>query len=288
MDCIVCGHATAAGLLAWHRTCPSCNYESAALVPTINDAAAHSQLNEDDREAGLKALRVENFKTIAAYAARYAPSGASTLLDVGSAHGWFLEQANKHFQVLGMEPDTAVASKAAARGLPVRNGFFPDALGGDERFDVIVFNDVIEHIPDIQSALAACRDRLNGNGILILNLPNSSGFFYKLSKLFARLGWSAPFERLWQKGLPSPHVHYFRADNLAQLVTRQGFTLERKAELPSLSAHGLLERLRCTGQTRGLALYVQYLSILLTLPVLRGFPSDIVVCIFRRSGVRQA
>lgn len=283
MDCLVCGHAAAAGLRAWHHTCPSCHYESAALVPTINDAHVHARLNEADREAGLKALRLENFKTIAAYAAHYAPAGARTLLDVGSAHGWFLEQAHRHFQVLGMEPDTAVAQKAAARGLSVRNGFFPDALGSEERFDVVVFNDVIEHIPDIRSALAACRDRLNSGGILILNLPNSSGFFYRLSKLFARLGWSAPFERLWQKGLPSPHVHYFRADNLAQLVTREGFILERKAELPSLRARGLLERLRCTGQTKGLALYAQYLSILMTLPLLRTFPSDIVVCIFRRA-----
>lgn len=283
MECLVCGHATTAGLLGWHRTCPACHYESAALAPTINDAAAHAHLNEADREAGLKAVRAENFKTIAEYASQYAPAGASRLLDVGSAHGWFLEAANRKFQVLGLEPDTAVADKAAAKGLAVRNGYFPDALEAHETFDVIVFNDVIEHIPDIQSAIAACRERLSTNGILILNLPNSSGFFYRLSKLFARLGWTAPFERLWQKGLPSPHVHYFRAENLSQLVAKQGFVLEMKAELPSLRASGLLERLRCTGQTSGLALYAQYFSILLTLPVLRAFPSDIVVCVFRRN-----
>ncbi|MQA21223.1 class I SAM-dependent methyltransferase [Rugamonas rivuli] len=282
MDCLVCKHQTAPGLSAWHRVCPSCRYESAALLPTINDAEVHVHVDEAQREAGLKAIRQENFKTIVGYAKQLAPAGARRLLDVGAAHGWFLEAARDDFDVLGMEPDTAVALKTAARGLPVRNGFFPDALEADERFDVIVFNDVIEHIPDIESALAACRERLTPGGILILNLPNSRGFFYRLSKLFARVGWRAPFERLWQKGLPSPHVHYFEAGNLSKLVGGQGLELRLKAELPAVRAKSMLERLRCAGQGTWLSIYAQYAAVMMTIPVLRAFPSDIVVCVYRK------
>ncbi len=42
------------------------------------------------------------------------------------------------------------------KGLPARKGYFPDALDKKEKFDVIVFNDVIEHIPNIEGALASC------------------------------------------------------------------------------------------------------------------------------------
>lgn len=282
MQCIVCGDTTTHGLAPWHAACRACKYESAALAPTINDAQAHVQLNEADREAGLKAIRVENFKTIVALARRHAAPGARTLLDVGSAHGWFLDEAGRQFEVLGMEPDDAIAARTRARGLPVRSGYFPDALAEGERFDVIVFNDVIEHIPDIRAALAACHARLNPDGILVLNLPNSSGFFYRLSKVLARLGWRGPFERLWQKGLPSPHVHYFQADNLAALVGQQGFTLQLREELPSVRAAGLLARMRCAGKTSALALYAEYAAVMMLLPVLRLFPSDIVVCVFRK------
>jgi 2-polyprenyl-3-methyl-5-hydroxy-6-metoxy-1,4-benzoquinol methylase len=282
MVCIVCGAQQAPGLAEWHATCPSCDYESARLEGAINRVDAHASLNEEQREAGLKALRLENFAEIVAWAKKYAPPGARKLLDVGSAHGWFLESAHGSFDVLGIEPDDAVGSRAAARGLPVRQGFFPDALHEGERFDVIVFNDVIEHIPPIGSALQACAARLNDGGILILNLPNSHGFFYRLSKLFARFGWKSPFERLWQKGLPSPHVHYFRPENLATLVQANGFQLVRTAELPSLRAKGLLDRLRCAGGMSTLSLYAQYLAILATIPLLRAFPSDIIVCIFRK------
>jgi 2-polyprenyl-3-methyl-5-hydroxy-6-metoxy-1,4-benzoquinol methylase len=208
--------------------------------------------------------------------------GGRKLLDVGSAHGWFLEAAQGSFDVLGIEPDEVTGQRAAQRGLPVRPGYFPQALAEGERFDVIVFNDVIEHIPRIDAALSACFDRLNPDGILILNLPSSRGFFYRLSKILARTGWRAPFERLWQKDLPSPHVHYFRPDNLAQLVAAHGFSLVHSAELPALRAKGLLERLRCAGNMPLLSLYAQYTAGLCAIPLLRAFPSDIILCIFRK------
>jgi SAM-dependent methyltransferase len=167
--------------------------------------------------------------------------------------------------------------------LPVREGYFPDALREGERFDVIVFNDVIEHIPDIHAALAACHARLIEEGILILNLPNSAGFFYRLSKLFSKVGWPGPFDRLWQKDLPSPHVHYFQPGNLARLVGKHGFVQVHSQELPSLRAKGLLERMRCAGNIAGPALYLQYAAVLCTIPLLRAFPSDIVVSVFRKA-----
>lgn len=281
MVCIVCGNPQTAGLASWHATCPICHYESAGLSVAINQQTGVA-INEAEREAALNAIRLENFRAIVQYAKRHVRPGARSLLDVGSAHGWFLETAREHFEVLGVEPDAAVGARAAARGLPVRAGFFPDVLEHGERFDAIVFNDVIEHIPDIRSALGACRQHLNEDGTLILNLPNSRGFFYRFSKLVARLGWRMPFERLWQKDMPSPHVHYFSPDNLSRLVADQGFELVECAELPALRAKGLRERLSYAGKVSPLSLYAQYIAVMCAIPVLRVFPSDIIVCIFRK------
>lgn len=252
------------------------------LEIAINSGRESDPVDEVEREAGLKALRLENFKAIVSLALRYAPSGRGKLLDVGSAHGWFLETASGSFDVLGIEPDAVVGGRAASRGLPVRAGFFPDVLNEGERFNVIVFNDVIEHIPDIGRALTACQERLTQGGILILNLPNSRGFFYRLSKVVARLGWQTPFDRLWQKGLPSPHVHYFDSANLSKLVGAHGFEMVHNTELPALRVRGLLERLRCAGNIPRLSLYMQYAAIMAAVPILRAFPSDIIVCVFRK------
>jgi SAM-dependent methyltransferase len=282
MTCIVCGTPQSAGLAGWHASCRKCGYESAALQGAINEHAAGTPVDEDERELGLKALRQENFREIVELAHGLARPGARRLLDVGCAHGWFLETARERFEVLGIEPDAVVGGRTAARGLPVRPGYFPDALHPGETFDLIVFNDVIEHIPDIQGALDACHARLGEGGLLILNLPNSAGFFYRLSKAFARMGWRSPFERLWQKDLPSPHVHYFQKGNLERLVVSRGFECVHTSELPSLRAKGLLERMRCAGNLSGPSLYLQYGAVLCTIPLLRIFPSDIIVSVFRK------
>jgi 2-polyprenyl-3-methyl-5-hydroxy-6-metoxy-1,4-benzoquinol methylase len=282
MTCIVCGALLRNGLQPWHRVCGTCGYEAATLEPTINDTDVHARVNERDREMALQQLRRDNFgEIVVAIDARVRP-GAARLLDVGCAHGWFLEQARARFDVLGIEPDLAIGAAAAARGLPVRAGYFPDALVDDERFDTIVFNDVLEHIPGIEAALDACRQRLEADGLLVVNLPSSSGVFYRLARLLARLGWNGPFARMWQKGLPSPHVHYFHKANLTQLVGRHGFELLHAFDLPSLHSTGLLQRLRFTGDTPRAILYSQYALLRCMIPMLRLMPSDIMVCIFRR------
>jgi SAM-dependent methyltransferase len=282
MKCLVCDSSTKAGLFAWHRFCPACRYESADLAPVINEAGAHDLVDERDREVALKSLRAENFKVIVELITRLVPVSAKRLLDVGSAHGWFLDEASKRFDVVGVEPDTVVAERAQGRGLPVRIGYFPDVLDQGELFDVIVFNDVIEHIPDINRALQASYDQLSPEGLLVLNLPRSSGVFYRIAKICARFNWRGPFERMWQKDLPSPHVHYFNEQNLDLLVTRHRFNPLQTRHLSSLSSGGLLERLRFVGQVHPVALYTQYLILLCAIPFLKLMPSDIVVCTYRK------
>ena len=147
------------------------------------------------------------------------------LLDVGCAHGWFIERASSRFDVTGIEPDAGVAAATRARGLPVRSGFFPDVLGPDECFDVIVFNDVLEHIPDINTTLVACWQHLAPGGCVIVNAPSSRGLLYRLSVLLARTGLGRAFDRMWQLGFPSPHVHYFATTNLVLLAHKAGFEM---------------------------------------------------------------
>lgn len=212
MRCLVCAGSTRVGLFAWHRLCPSCCYESAELASVINEASAHNRVDEMDREVALRSLRAENFKVIVELIDRLAPVSARRLLDVGSAHGWFLEEASKRFDVVGIEPDTTVAERARDRGLPVRIGYFPEVLNENELFDVIVFNDVIEHIPDIKRALQASHDQLNPDGLLVLNLPRSSGVFYRVAKVCARLNWHGPFERMAEGSAVSTCPLFQRAE----------------------------------------------------------------------------
>ncbi len=277
MTCIICYAPLKTGLSGWHRTCPGCAYEGAA------HASTHAVAEDGLPEASQNALRQENCRTIVALTRQFAAPRANTLLDVGSAQGWFLEAASRAFDVLGVEPDEVLAKQAAACGLPVRIGYFPQVLADGEQFDIIVLNEIIEHIPDIRAALRDCHQRLTPDGTLVLNLPSSHGLCYRMAKLFARLGLRGAFNRLWQQGMPSPHVHYFNPANLTRLVEREGFTLRHSTELAVVKKEGMWRWMTVFGQVHPFKAPLRYLGMRwVLLPLMRLFPSDIMVCIYRK------
>jgi 2-polyprenyl-3-methyl-5-hydroxy-6-metoxy-1,4-benzoquinol methylase len=272
--CPVCSNEMGLGIRSWHLQCRSCAYEKAAFEPTINANTSHDLINESARANGLQDLRVSNFETLLNHIKQLKHQGS--LLDVGCAHGWFLDLAKPDFNVLGIEPDKAIFDIVAAKDLAVRNGYFPSALSEHEKFDVIVFNDVIEHIPDISDALTHCQRHLNENGLLVLNLPSSGGIFYKFSKFLLKIGIPQFFERMWQKDLPSPHLHYFDTNNLIKLLGTKGFETRIKGTLPTIQLAGLYTRISYTGDNSLAVRLVIYLCVLICLPLLKIMPADII------------
>ena len=245
------------------------------MEPAINSDAVHRLIDEEARKSGLKELRTSNFKYLLRRLKKYKPGGGR-LLDVGCAHGWFLEAACEDFDVVGLEPDMRIFNVTSAKGLPVVNGFFPDALNKEEVFDIIIFNDVFEHIPNANFILDSCRKHLKADGLLILNVPSSSGIFYRLAKLLQKCGACGFFERLWQKGLPSPHLHYFNDKNLCNLLEKNQFSIEKVGSLPALQLKGLYTRISYTGKMSVIYSLLIYVLVAVTLPVLRACSADII------------
>jgi SAM-dependent methyltransferase len=278
--CPVCEAAMSPGIAKWHMVCPTCGYESAELASAINSKDIVSALDEHAREVSLKSVRDVNFSVLTQILRQLKPQGGR-LLDVGCAHGWFLDKTKDFFRSSGVEPDESIFNATKARGLEVAHGYFPQALLPDSKFDIIAFNDVLEHIPPVEDALTACKEHLNPDGLLLINLPSSNGFFYRLSKLLARLGIDGFFDRMWQKGMPSPHVHYFNQRNLRQLLGRHQFEIVTLGTLDVLHVKGLYTRLaysKANTPPKNLLLYVM---LILSLPILKLFPSDIQYVIAR-------
>jgi SAM-dependent methyltransferase len=222
--------------------CPSCKYACSTLLPALDDKMAYDAIIHDVRESGLHLLRKKNFDLLFRKMVSLQAPG-NFLLEVGSGHGWFLEIARNSYHVVGIEPEDLMVQRSVNAGLPVRHGLFPQSLESGECFDLIVFNDTFEHLPDVKNCLEACRMHLNEGGLLVLNLPNSDGMIYNISKVLARLGLTSFFERMWQKDLPSPHLHYFNHANLRKLLKNFGFTELAFGYLDSFILSGLKERI---------------------------------------------
>lgn len=280
--CEACGASLRHGLAPWHRACPGCGLESSTLVPAIGSDALAGKLDEAQRERALQPIRDRNFERLLGWlqdALRIGERGGARprLLDVGCAHGWFAAKASAEFDALGIEPDPAIAQLAIERGVQVRVGYFPDALAPGETFDVIVFNDVLEHIPRVVEAMRACRARLAEGGLLVVNAPDRRGVFYRLSKLLWRLGQRGPFERMWQMGMPSPHLYYFDDASMAQAAGVAGLQVRNTRRLPAIAVKGLYSRIRFDRSVPAARARVLYLGSLALVPLLRILPSDISV-----------
>ena len=263
--------------------CANCGYLASNFVPVIGHLPAHDRIDEDARLNALRQLRKANFDRILDVLSNLTSSELLSLLEVGYGDGWFLlAAADRGYKTLGLEPDPVIARNAKDKGLDVIEGYFPDALPRQAQFDLIVFNDVFEHLPDPQSAVQACFTSLRPGGMLVLNLPNSKGIFFHIARVLSFLGFSAPLDRMWQRGFPSPHISYFHPQALASLLIRFGFTEIYRGNLSSLSQKGLWGRLTFyRGLSRLYSVFLFPIFYLLA-PLLKLFPADISLQVFRK------
>ena len=269
----------------WLRRCAGCGFLASSLEAYAEERDATSAIDEGRRLQALQGLRQRNFTLILDLLRTTGGVCEGDLLDVGCAHGWFMEAAAEAgFRPFGVEPDAAMHAIAARRCPDVQRGFFPDDLPAGAAYDVIVFNDVLEHLPRVDEMIAACHRHLRLGGRLLVNIPSSRGALYRIADGLDACGVHGPFDRLWQRRFPSPHISYFHPDALCMLANRHGFVEEARRAVPSVRLQGLWQRLRYD-KTAGLLVSLATYAVLApAVPVIAALPADTVAQVFRRSG----
>lgn len=280
--CPLCGGVQKRIRREWLLRCDSCGFLHSSLRPSIPKHAGDTQIDERRRAVALDSMRRRNYEQILDHLSNEGACIGGRLLDVGCAHGWFLQAAQaRGFDAVGIEPDPEMFRIAKNNGLHAYSGYFPSDLPERMLFDVIVFNDVLEHLPSVSAVFADCRRLLKLDGRLVVNLPNSRGFFYRAASCLDLLGIRGPLNRLWQYNFPSPHLSYFEPDLLEQLAVESRFESVFKGQLPSVRFNGLWSRLRYDRAASPVTCAMQYAAVAVSIPLLRALPSDISLHIFR-------
>ncbi len=225
---------------SWSARCEGCGSWASDLP------VGGAEVESPTRVAGYEELRRANSREVLERLDRLRSLREARLLDVGSAYGWFLEEAAlAGAHATGIEPDENVASHSLG---DVRVGRFPEAIDPGDSFDVIAFNDVLEHIPDVRGALETSQQHLRVGGLLSLNIPTADGIAFKIAAALARGGIVGPYRRLWQHGLASPHLHYFSTQALLKLVSESGLVVRHIEPLPAIARTGLWQRVHTVGR----------------------------------------
>ncbi len=280
--CLVCDSTMEEGVVDWIKDCSNCRLRKA----TASDSNSEYEDTigwDDDNARALDSIRNSVADKVISALEQFNPLSGLRLLDVGCGPGWFLRAAAKHGAIVtGIEPDTRLAQAARDDGLVCHSGLFPDVLP-DDLFNIIVFNDVFEHLPDPAVAVKAIHRSLSDKGIVLINLPVSDGIFYRVAEILATIGITFALKRLWQCGYESPHLHYFHSQNLTHLFESNGFECIFTGTLPSVEATGLWERIR-EGDRIGIpASIANYLLVRTVIPILRLMPADIGIVIYRKN-----
>ena len=167
-------------------------------------------------------------------------------------------------------------------GVDVVNGLFPQDFTISRTYDFIIFNDVFEHLPDLDSVLRKCGELLKPEGILIINCPDSGGIFFRVANVMRKLGIDTYWRRLWQVDFYSPHLWYFNKDNLSQILRGYGFLCTDYFAPKTITVNGLRQRIM-SGAKNSAAGYATYIAVLAASPFLNLLPKDIMCLFFKQN-----
>lgn len=98
---------------------------------------------------------------------------------------------------------------------------------GKEKYDAVIFSDVLEHLYDAGKVLRQSRDLLNADGKVLVSLPNVAYFENRLG-LF-KGDWNYTDEGI----LDRTHIRFYTLVSARNFLTGAGFTiLEMEPEIP--------------------------------------------------------
>ncbi|MFI5139881.1 MAG: class I SAM-dependent methyltransferase [Sphingobacteriales bacterium] len=283
IQCPVCGNPSKLKFKLKFNVykCPHCGlYTSDAGF----DFSFKSNLALGPREVGLKKLRFKNFETIIAELKNLKGSDIKGL-EIGSGNGWWLKVCREHgIDCVGIEPEKSHQNYHEANGLNVFYGFYPDTqIKNETGYDFIIFNDVFEHIKAIDALTISLKQDLAEEGLLIINIPMSDGFFYKTAMLLNKFGISSYLERMWQFYFHSPHINYFNQKNLEAYMNRHGFTKQAGHKLSSIDFSKVKERIKSDSGVGKLKAMMLTLGLQLLKPVVLLSKPDIRVFFFSKN-----
>lgn len=164
----------------------------------------------------------------------------ASVLEVGCGDGSLLIDLKKrypHLRLTGMDFSVSLETKQqfASLGIYLMICRVEDAVLEPDSFDLIIMNQLIEHVADPPSVLASLSRSLKPGGMLSIETPNRLGYD---RRLFYRSFWGGYY-------FPR-HLHLFDKNGMTVLLSRYKLSVERHAYLLApiiwaFSVQGLLQ-----------------------------------------------
>lgn len=183
--------------------------------------ASDSNMNDDSNTAAGPEQELSYFLQSRQEILPFVPTQCRTLLDIGCGGGAFGALVKKSFgaEVWGVDISPVAAELARAQLDHVVNApFDANASLPDRFFDVITFNDSLEHFPDPYPALALCKHKLADNGLVVCCLPNVR-YIENVRHFLVEMDWKYEDAGILDK----THLRFFTRKSMLRTFDEAGY-----------------------------------------------------------------
>lgn len=155
----------------------------------------------------------------------YLPKTQKRVIEIGCGTGVFSTVLNEGAEYWGVEPEInsfKIACELNKKG-KFFNGFFSEIENEipNNYFDVVICNDVIEHIPDYLGFLESIKGKMEKDAVLIASVPNVR-YIFNLYELLVKKDWEYKDFGI----LDRTHYRFFTKKSIIRTFDAAGFEIE--------------------------------------------------------------
>lgn len=160
----------------------------------------------------------------------FLPDEYTYVLEVGCGTGNFSSGLDSSAEKWGIEMQKDAAEIAKARLFKVIHGDYDSVenLLPDNYFDLIICNDVIEHMPDHDDFLDKVKNKLKIGGYVVSSIPNVR-YYKNLYELLFLKDWK------YRNGgiLDNTHLRFFTEKSITDCIKRHGYEINQMSGINS-------------------------------------------------------
>jgi 2-polyprenyl-3-methyl-5-hydroxy-6-metoxy-1,4-benzoquinol methylase len=194
------------------------------------------------------------------------------VIEIASNDGYLLQYfLAKGIPVLGIEPAKNVAREAIKKGVPTITEFFgcenaQKWMREGHGADLLIGNNVLAHVPDLNSFVAGLKIMLKPSGILTMEFPH-----------LARLIEENQFDTIYHE-----HFSYFSLSTVARIFTHHGLQI---FDVEEIETHGGSLRIYAC-HPNGNRAVTPRVQQLLTCEDQKGYNEPAIYCEFKKRVLR--